>query len=164
MSTNDQPLPGLAAPRVVISKRERRLQLFDGNDLVKTYRIALGFMPVGDKIGEGDGRTPEGDFYIFTKNPKSRYHLSLALSYPNINAAERGLQSGLISQEEHDAIVDAVREQKKPPQKTRLGGEIYIHGGGAEDDWTRGCIAIADQDIEELFNAAAVGTPVRIEP
>jgi len=164
MSLNDPQLPNLHSPRILICKAERKLHVFDGEDLMKTYRISLGTAPVGDKIEEGDGHTPEGEFYIFAKNPESKYHLSLAVSYPGVEAGVRGLNSGLISQDEYEAILEAVEAKKMPPQRTRLGGEIYIHGGGTDGDWTRGCIAMADRDIEEIFEAIAVGTPVRIEP
>ena len=140
------------------------MQVFDGDLLIKTYRISLGPTPFGDKTEEGDGRTPEGDFYIFTKNPESQFFRSLAISYPGIEAATRGLSSGSISQEEYRSILKAVEAKKMPPQRTRLGGEIYIHGGGVDTDWTQGCIAVADRDIEEIFDAVPIGTPVHIEP
>ena len=161
---DDLPLPDLVAPRIVILKKKRHLQVFDGDKLIKTYRVSLGFTPVGNKIEEGDGRTPEGDFYIFTKNPKSQFYVSLGISYPGIDAAERGLRDGLIGDDEYNAIVEAIRERKMPPQKTRLGGEIYIHGGGTGKDWTYGCAAMTDHDAKELFDAIPVGTSVRIEP
>src|SRR5687768_3741774 len=90
----------LKQPRILITKKARTLQLFDGNNLVKSLRISLGFSPVGNKEIEGDGKTPEGEFYVFTKNPESRFHLSLGLSYPSKPDAERGLKANLISKEE----------------------------------------------------------------
>ena len=86
-------------------------------NLIKTYKIALGFEPTGDKEIEGDGKTPEGDFYIFTKNSESKFYLSLGVSYPNIEDAKRGLENELITQEEHDAILKAINEKKMPPAK-----------------------------------------------
>ncbi|HYJ89843.1 MAG TPA: L,D-transpeptidase family protein [Pyrinomonadaceae bacterium] len=150
------------SPRLVILKKKRKLQVFDGEILIKTYRISLGFSPDGDKVQEGDGKTPEGDFYIYTKNPKSQFYLSLGISYPGIEDAERGLRDRLIGQEEYDQILDAIRQKKMPPQKTRLGGEIYIHGGGTDNDWTQGCAAVNDQDMKELFDAVPIGTQIRI--
>jgi murein L,D-transpeptidase YafK len=155
-------LPKLTAPRLVIRKKARALDVYDGERLVKTYTIALGFAPEGDKEREGDGKTPEGEFYVFTKNPKSQFYLSLGLSYPSKDDARRGLDSGLISIVEHDAIVKAINSRRMPPQKTKLGGEIYIHGGGTETDWTWGCTALTNEDIEELFRAVEVGTRVDI--
>jgi murein L,D-transpeptidase YafK len=107
---------------------------------------------------------PEGDFYIFTKNNKSAYYLSLGLSYPNAEDAERGVIDGLITKRQHDAILDAMRIKSMPPQDTNLGGEIYIHGHGAGSDWTWGCVALENEDVRELYDAVSVGTPVTILP
>ena len=158
------PLNRIENPRLVVKKSARKLEILDGEKLVKTYRIVLGFAPEGDKAEEGDGKTPLGEFYVFTKNEKSKFYLSLGLSYPGIEDAERGLQENLISQEEHDAIVQAVAEKKMPPQNTKLGGEIYIHGGGTEKDWTRGCVALKDEEMQELFEAIPTGARVSILP
>ena len=157
-------LPEIENPRLVVRKGERKLEIFDGERLIKTYRIVLGFAPEGDKEQEGDGKTPLGEFYVFTKNDQSRFYLSLGLSYPSIDDAARGLKENLISQEEHDEIVRAVSEGKMPPQKTKLGGEIYIHGGGTEKDWTWGCVALTNEEMKELFDAVPVGAKVTIVP
>lgn len=157
-------LPKPENPRIIVKKGERVLQLFDGEKLIKTYKIALGFAPEGDKEKEGDGKTPEGEFYIFTKNAKSKFYLSLGVSYPSIDDAERGFQSNLIGKKEHDEIIAAVNAKKTPLQKTKLGGEIYIHGGGAKGDWTFGCVALEDEDMKEIFDAVSVGAIVKIEP
>ncbi len=159
-----EPLPVLKNPLIVVRKKERKLHLYDEEKLVKTYDIALGFAPVGDKETRGDGKTPEGEFYIFTKNPKSSYYLSLGVSYPSIDDAERGLREKIISKNERDQIVKAINEKRTPLQNTKLGGEIYIHGGGAANDWTLGCVALANEDIREFFDALEVRTKVRIEP
>lgn len=160
----DLQLPPMAEPRIIIEKAKRRLAVFDGDYLVEEYSIGLGFAPDGDKAIEGDGRTPEGDFYVFTKNPESRFFLSLGISYPSREDAERGLAEGLISEEEHRAIADAIDKKRIPPQKTKLGGEIYIHGGGDKSDWTEGCIALKNNEMQALFDAIPVGTPVTIKP
>lgn len=154
----------LVAPRIVVKKSERRLFLYSGNKLLRTYRIGLGLSPVGDKVRQGDRRTPLGEFYVFTKNDKSAFYLSLGLSYPNAVHAERGLRDGLITKAQHAAIMRALRAKKTPPQNTALGGDIYIHGRGAGSDWTWGCVALEDEDIAELFRAIDIGTPVVIEP
>jgi murein L,D-transpeptidase YafK len=154
----------LIKPRIVVKKQQRQLLVFSEGKLVRTYRIGLGLNPDGDKVRQGDRRTPEGDFYIFTKNDKSAYYLSLGLSYPNDVAAERGLRDHLINRVQYDTIMRALRAQKAPPQNTLLGGDIYIHGNGAGSDWTWGCVALENDDIRELFNAVSVGTPVKIEP
>ena len=160
----DDELPEMATPRIVVEKAKRQLSVFDGEKLVRTFKVSLGFSPNGDKDREGDGRTPEGQFYIYTKNPKSQYYLSLGVSYPGSEDAERGLRDGLISKEQHDAIIEAVRQKKMPPQYTALGGLIYLHGGGTGKDWTYGCAALADEDIRKIFNAIPIGTPVTILP
>lgn len=159
-----EQIPVLKNPKLVLKKSERKLYLFEDEKLIKIYKIALGFAPEGNKEKQGDGKTPEGEFYIFTKNPKSRFYLSLGLSYPNIPAAERGLNAKLINRAEYNAIIKAIGEKKMPPQKTALGGEIYIHGGGAEKDWTWGCAALENEEIKELFESVPVGAKVIIEP
>jgi murein L,D-transpeptidase YafK len=152
----------LRNPNIVVRKSERRLDLYSDRDLLRTYKIGLGFNPVADKVKEGDGATPEGDFYIFVKNNRSAYYLSLGLSYPNAEDAERGLRDGLTTKAEHDAILEAIKKKTAPPQYTNLGGLIYIHGHGARSDWTWGCVALENDDVKELYDAVVVGTPVRI--
>lgn len=159
-----EPLPFLANPHLLVKKNERKLELRDGEKLIKTYDLALGFAPIGDKRRQGDGKTPEGEFYIFTKNPKSRFYLSLGVSYPSTDDAERGFREKLITEKERNRIIEAINERKTPLQNTSLGGEIYIHGGGALNDWTQGCVALANEDIKELFDVLPVGTKIVIEP
>lgn len=158
-----QVLPEMRSPRILIEKSSRRLTLLDGQKVVKVYRASIG-RGEGDKVHEGDGRTPEGDFYVCMKNPQSKYTLSLGLSYPTEEDAARGLRDALITQARHDEIVQALRAGGQPPWDTPLGGEIMIHGRGAGRDWTAGCIALDDPDITLLFHALSVGTPVRIVP
>jgi len=153
----------LVSPRIIVKKAQRKLLLYSGNKLVRTYQVGLGLSPVGDKVRQGDHRTPEGDFYIFTKNDKSAFYLSLGLSYPNTSHAERGLRDGLITRAQYDSIMRALKAKTGPPQNTKLGGDIYIHGNGAGNDWTWGCVALENYDVRELFDAVPVGTPVRIE-
>src|SRR5258706_14697078 len=154
----------LVKPSIVVKKSQRQLLLFSGNKLLRTYHIGLGLSPSGDKVREGDRRTPEGDFYIFTKNDKSAFYLSLGISYPNIEDAERGLRDKMITHAQHDAIVKAIKRKATPPQNTQLDGDIYIHGNGSSSDWTWGCVALENEDIRELFEAVTVGTKVTIKP
>lgn len=151
-------------PRIVVYKSERKLEFYSDQTLVRTYKIGLGFSPVADKQREGDGATPEGDFFIFVKNNRSAYYLSLGISYPNVEDAERGLRDGLITRAQHDSIVAAIRKKAAPPQYTKLGGLIYIHGHGAKSDWTWSCVALENEHIKELYDAVSVGTPVTIKP
>ncbi len=164
VSAQTEELPVLEKPSLVVKKKERQLQVFDDQKLVKTYTISLGFAPEGDKEIEGDGKTPEGDFYIFGKNPESAFFLSIGVSYPSIEDAERGLRTDLITQAEYDEIVKAINEKSMPPQKTKLGGEIFIHGGGCQADWTAGCMALKNEEMQEIFAAIPIGTSIRIEP
>lgn len=157
------PLPALRRPRVVIRKSAHRLTVYDGDRRVRSYRAAVG-SGRGDKAREGDRRTPEGEFVICVKNPRSRFKRALGLSYPNVEDAARGLRDGLITSQQHDAIVAAIRQGKRPPWDTALGGEIMIHGGGAGSDWTIGCVALEDEDVLEVYRALPVGTPVKILP
>src|SRR5438552_15461016 len=112
----------LVKPRIVVKKAQRQLLLFSENKLVRTYHIGLGLSPVGDKVRQGDRRTPEGDFFIFTKNDKSAFYLSLGVSYPNAAHAERGLRDGLITRSEYKSIISALNAKQAPPQHTNLGG------------------------------------------
>ena len=160
--------------RILIKKSERKLYLYiseDGKErLAKTYQIALGNNPTGAKRRQGDGATPEGEYYITHKNPRSNFYLSLGVSYPNIIDADKGLKEGLITKAQHKSIVDAINTGTKPPQNTRLGGDIFIHGGGTGKlfglvrDWTLGCVALENDEIKELFEKIPVKTPVKIAP
>jgi lipoprotein-anchoring transpeptidase ErfK/SrfK len=154
----------LVDPKLLVEKSRRTLSVFSAGRPVKTYRIALSARPVGDKVREGDKRTPEGHFYVCMKNDESKFTRALGLSYPNAEDAERGRTDGLISKREQRAITDAIRHYRRPPYNTKLGGEIAIHGGGTGRDWTTGCIALSDDDIEELYPRIDLGTPVEIRP
>ena len=149
--------------QIVVTKSKRLLQLYLNGRVVRTYRVALGLSPVEDKIRAGDRRTPEGDFYICMKNSHSQFYLSLELSYPNQKHAERGLRDGLITRGQYNQIIGALDRKRVPPQNTRLGGELFIHGNGSQSDWTWGCVALDDRNIRELFDAVPVGTPVTIQ-
>ncbi|HJQ22969.1 MAG TPA: L,D-transpeptidase [Blastocatellia bacterium] len=154
----------LANPHILVKKGERHLLLFDGERQLRAYRIGLGSTPAGDKARQGDGRTPEGSFYVCVKNAASKFYLSLGLSYPSRAHAARGLRDGLINRAQHDEIVSALDHRLRPPWNTRLGGEIFIHGNGSSSDWTWGCMALDNEDMKELFEAIPKGTAVVIEP
>ncbi len=160
--------------RLLIKKGERKLLLYrqeNGKEkLLKTYQIALGNNPTGTKRRQGDGSTPEGDYYITHKNARSRFYRSLGISYPNIADADEGMKNGLITKVQHQAIVTATRNKDKPPQNTNIGGDIFIHGGGTGKlfglirDWTLGCVALENDEMKELFDQVPVKTPVKIVP
>ena len=159
-------MPASPEYRVVVSKSARRLRLYLGETLDAEYPVSIGRSSAADKSVEGDEATPLGDFYICAKNPRSKHFLSLCLSYPNAAHAERGLRAGLISKDEHAEILAAIAARRLPPQKTRLGGEIYIHGGRLEhgDRGTQGCVAVANETMQTLFDQLPLGTAVAIEP
>jgi murein L,D-transpeptidase YafK len=106
--------------RIEVTKKDRKLIVYSGRKAIRTYRIGLGANPTGPKTKEGDGRTPEGDYYICSKNPHSRFYRSLALSYPNVKDAERGLQERRITQAQYNRIARAIQRKRKPPWDTPL--------------------------------------------
>lgn len=136
--------------RIVVDKSERRLSAYEGDRLVREFEVSLGRNPVGDKVRQGDGRTPEGVYPIVAHNPASAYHLSLRLGYPT------------------PAQVAAAEEAGIDP-----GGDIMIHGlpngmgsGGKAHlsrDWTLGCIALTNDEIEWLYRFTPVGAVVEIK-
>ncbi len=148
-------------PRIVVRKRQRQLELLDGETLVRRYPIALGGSPAGHKERSGDGRTPEGTYYLCTRVKPSQFHLFLGISYPAPDDAARQED---VSDSTRKAIEEAWRQGDKPPWDSVLGGAIGIHGGGDRGDWTLGCIAIANGAVEELWLLTELGTPVVIEP
>jgi lipoprotein-anchoring transpeptidase ErfK/SrfK len=157
-------LPALRQPSIIVEKAKRRLHVLDQGKRVKSYVCAVGGSP-GDKVREGDLRTPEGRFFVCVKNATSRYTRALGLSYPEVEDARRGLQSGLITRAQYDHILSELEMGRRPPWDTALGGEIMIHGQrGGSDRPTEGCIALEDPDVLELFSRIPVGTPVYIRP
>lgn len=136
---------------IVVEKEKRIMTIFNGRKALKTYRIALGGNPVGHKEQEGDSRTPEGHYIIDAKNPNSSFHLSLHVSYPNKTDRQNARRKGVSP-----------------------GGAIMIHGSpgglgtlnalGFYTDWTAGCIAVSNEEIEEIFAAVKIGTPILIRP
>lgn len=137
--------------KILIEKKKRRLTLISKEEAIKTYTIALGANPVGPKEREGDNKTPEGNYTIESRNWHSKYHLSLRISYPNWKDKQRANQLGVSP-----------------------GGDIMIHGAKNEFsrlgksqnaiDWTEGCIAVTNQEIEEIARLVPNGTPVEIRP
>jgi murein L,D-transpeptidase YafK len=154
----------LAKPRIEVFKAKRELRLYDGAQLVKTFPVALGSNPLPAKMRQGDRATPEGSYFICLKNPQSQFHLSLAISYPGPADAKRGLKANLISKQQYNAILKADAARKTPPWNTKLGGEVFVHGNGSSPDWTWGCVALDDPDIEELYRLVPVKTPIVIYP
>jgi murein L,D-transpeptidase YafK len=151
-SGNKEPLSGeQKADRIVVVKSSHTMMLMANGRILKTYKVALGRGAPGPKEREGDDKTPEGDYVIDLKNAKSRFHLALHISYPNAADREHALKAG----------VDP-------------GGAIMIHGlpnslgwlGTFQHDvdWTEGCIAVSNPQIEEIWRLVPVGTPIEIRP
>ena len=160
----DTPLFQINHPQIYVLKAERKLWLVQDKTLVREFKIGLGPSPTGDKFYRGDGRTPEGDYFICVKNASSKYYKSLGISYPDPPHAESALGSGMISYNDYCSIVQANDSCRLPPAGTSLGGAIFIHGGGCQDDWTLGCMAVQNRAMDELFEVVSVGTPVHIMP
>ena len=150
-------------PKVVIVKHSRTLTVYDGAEEVMRIPVVLG-KNSADKQREGDLATPEGEFYICYKNPDSKYHRFLGISYPNIEDAERGLRDGLITRAEYDQICAAIAQKQCPPWKTPLGGEVGLHGPCPNVTWTHGCIAMNAEHIERLYDLLEIGDEVTILP
>ena len=144
--------------RIVIEKAARRLTVEgDGGDILFSCPIALGRCPTGPKEREGDGKTPEGTYFVCLKK-RGKYGPSLGVSYPNEADARRcGASEELIS-----CIRERTAQKQRPPWGTALGGEIFIHGGGTEGDWTAGCVALNDSDAEALYALVPLGTEIVI--
>lgn len=145
--------------KIVIEKAKRKLTVVEQETVMFACSVALGFSPVGSKEKEGDGRTPEGQYRVCLKK-MGKYGPSLGINYPSVCDALR-----LGADEE---LLRCIREREvqglRPPWGSFMGGEIYIHGGGAQRDWTAGCIALEDADAEKLYALCDVGTEVEIRP
>jgi len=131
---------------VVVNKEARKMYLMHHDKVLEEYKIKLGFAPIGHKTFEGDGRTPEGLYLIDRRNPKSRFHLSLGISYPNANDRATAAALG-----------------KEP------GGDIFIHGQRHplrrdKDDWTWGCISVTNKEMEDVYAMVGNMTPIAINP
>jgi murein L,D-transpeptidase YafK len=161
--------------RIVIWKSHYTLTIYKGDIPVKTYRAVFGKgFQDGDKWMQGDKRTPEGEFYICTMNHSKRFYKFLGLSYPSLKHAERGLRSKMISISDYVGIKQAIDGRQPPPWGTVLGGAVGIHGRMqrgtpapntlTDMNWTDGCIALDNADVDEIFSIASLGTPVTILP
>jgi len=154
-----------------VSKRRKLLILYRGMEVISKFHADFGYNGISDKVVRGSDarpdhwRTPEGVFYVVKKNPYSQFHRAFLLNYPNEEDAKRGLSEGLISQREYNAIMLAEKRGLPPPMQTPLGGFIEIHGNGtgASSNWTEGCVAVRDADMDLMWSYVQEGTPVVIE-
>jgi hypothetical protein len=113
--------------RLLLNKAQRRLELWVGRRMIKAYRIQLGQNPTGPKLHQGDSRTPEGEYFICAHRP-STFYLALWISYPNLDDARAGLETGRINRRQLEAIAAALKKGECPPQDTNLGGLLLLHG------------------------------------
>ena len=156
---------------VRVDKSDRTVYVYRGDRLVRELPADVSRSDE-DKVrrsalGESDHyRMPEGVFFVCRKNDASQYYRAFVVSYPGPVHAARGLEDGLITESQYDAIVRADREGREPPMGTRLGGLIEIHGNGSgrRRAWTRGCVALRNVHMDELWDVVEVGTPIVIEP
>ncbi len=148
--------------KIKVYKSKKALELWDQNKLLKTFNIGIGKNENGHKTERGDMKTPEGEYKVCFKNPKSDFHLSLALNYPNKNDAKAGLDSGLITKDDYKLICEKIDSGYGSWWKTKLGGEIYIHGDLESKPWSEGCIRMYNPDIEYLYKIIEKGTTVEI--
>ena len=134
---------GPEVTRIQVFKQHRTMQLLHNDTLLRNYKVDLGFNPSEHKLQEGDGRTPEGAYRIDRQNPNSRFHLSVGISYPNVDDVARARAMGV-----------------KP------GGDIFIHGTPDQwagvPDWTWGCIAVTNTEMEEVYSMVSLGTKIFI--
>jgi hypothetical protein len=139
------------ADSMVLDKSERKLTLFQQGTQVAAYSVALGNNPVGDKERRGDGRTPEGLYFIQGRNPESKYHLALRISYPDVadrnQAAQRGVSPG------GDVMIHGL------PKAFATVGALH-----RQQDWTEGCVAVTNDEIEEIWRSVPNGARILIRP
>lgn len=143
--------PVLQADRVLVLKGERKLELLNQGKVIKAYKIALGGNPIGSKTRQGDHRTPEGVYVLDSRNARSHFYKAIHISYPNARDSAAARKAGVAP-----------------------GGDVYVHGlpngygwvgvSHRLKDWTDGCIAVTDREMDEIWAAVADGTPIEIRP
>lgn len=141
------PLTDTTVDRILVKKGERRLYLMRGDEALRSYKIALGYQPTGHKQRQGDGRTPEGVYFIDRRNDRSNYRKALQISYPNVQDRVRALHRG-----------------SEPGGLIMIHGQPNRRGENRAGDWTFGCIAVSDMAIDEIWSHTRVGTTVEIFP
>lgn len=139
------------ADKVLVLKDKRRLLLLRDGAVYRTYRVALGLKPVGPKREQGDARTPEGVYVIDARNPESRFHRALHISYPNAQDVEEARARGV-------SPGGAIMIHGLPPERAKFGKDHALW------DWTNGCIAVSNAEMDEIWQAVDVGTPIEIRP
>jgi murein L,D-transpeptidase YafK len=159
---------------IEILKSKNKMYLKKSGKIIKEYNVSVGKGGCGDKICRGDNVTPEGEYTIRRFNYNSQFSLFMGLDYPNLDDAYKGLRLGLITPSDYLRIREKILNNQMPPQDTRLGGYIGIHGVKSFFDadkqnliaginWTNGCIALTNKDIRDLASYCTVGTKVVIK-
>jgi hypothetical protein len=167
--SDDPTCPRIA--HIEVRKSERRLVARCDPGPVFVMKVALGRDPIGPKTSRGDNRTPEGSYVVSGPARRNRFHRFIPIDYPSRRDADAALASGAISPAEHARILARRAHDRPPPQNTSLGGGLGLHGEGKRWqgesnglDWTFGCIAVRDPEIDFLAERVKVGTPVWIVP
>lgn len=156
---------GRALPVIEVWKGQRLMELREGDQVVRKFEVALGFSPASHKRIRGDARTPTGKYQVCRKNPGSQFHRFLGINYPNADDADRGYREHMISAREWADLFIADLRFDNPTWRTALGGMVGIHGYGDRDrsgDWTKGCIAVTNEEIDFIYDRVPVGTAVII--
>lgn len=167
----EPPPPCARIVRIEVWKAERTLRAYCKRGAVISMRVALGRDELGPKEESGDWRTPEGRYHIAGEARPGRFHLFLPIDYPSADDADRALAEGRLTSDDHARIAEAHARGLPPPADTALGGDLGFHGegdrwrGDSRDlDWTYGCIAVTDAEIEFLSDRVEPGVSVRIHP
>jgi len=149
---------------VVANKGARNLALCQSGQELASFHMGLGFAPSGDKQVEGDGKTPEGVFYVAELVPNSQYYKAFLVSYPDAQDAAWGYGQGLITSAQKSAIESAQASCATPPQTTALGSYIELHGEGGGQDWTWGCMAIESFELDQVWAVLGAGDTIVVKP
>lgn len=158
----EKPNKTLKNVHIKVYKDKRILELFNDENLIGRFKVALGRAPSGDKEKEGDSKTPEGSYYICSRTSATKYYYFMGLSYPNDKDAKKALAKGSISTSTYNKIIAAIEKKQQPPWETSLGGAVGIHGGSNKYDWTYGCIAVSDENMAIIKEYTAFNTLVEI--
>ena len=150
---SDQPAKLTKADKVVVKKSERKLQLIQNGEVLREYRIALGDRPRGHKMRQGDERTPEGDYILDWRNPNSRFHKSIHVSYPN----SRDLRFARFMGADAGGMI-MIHGQPNHIRSAKIKAEYKTR------DWTDGCIAVQNHEMDEIWRTVRNGTPIKIMP
>ena len=168
------PSYAMAETEIIISRSDHSLIVLRNDIVMKRFHVAFGSGGRFGKVKQGDRKTPYGKYKVMLIKGSERFHSFIQLDYPNVNDAEQGYFNDILTREEYRSIIDAHWEGKMPPQNTPLGGAIGLHGIGKETeeridihehfDWTKGCLALRNHELDLLTAFIRKGTTVLITP